>query len=122
MPLELRKQRIALIREAVGTRQLFDMLYRQLATLSRATLSEDLIRCGVITKEFDHDSSEEKLWAKYCDMLCKLPHKLNMTVFSIGSAPSKTISNSHTKKRSGDCEKRNKLIRRYRQSKNAPAD
>ncbi len=71
MLLELRKQRIALIREAVGTRQLFDMLYRQLTTLSRATLSEDLIICGVIPEEFDHDSSEEKLWAKYCDILLK---------------------------------------------------
>lgn len=43
MLLELRKQRIALIREAVGTRQLFEMLHAQLATLSRAILSEDLI-------------------------------------------------------------------------------
>lgn len=75
MLLELRKQRITLIREAVGNRQPFDMLHTQLAMLSRATLSEDLIMCGVIPEEFDHDSSEEKLWAKYCDILLK--HALN---------------------------------------------
>lgn len=71
MLLELRKQRITLIREAIGNRQPFDMLHAQLATLSQAALSEELSVCGVIPEEFDHDSSEEKLWAKYCDILLK---------------------------------------------------
>ena len=32
-------------------------------------LIESLLECGVIPESFGHDSSEEKLYAKYCDLL-----------------------------------------------------
>jgi type II restriction enzyme len=37
-----------------------------------ADLVEFLLECGVIPERFAHDSSEEKLYAKYCDILLAL--------------------------------------------------
>lgn len=47
----------------------FEQLERHLAELSGSELSNALLECGVIPERFGHDSSEEKLWAKYCDIL-----------------------------------------------------
>lgn len=47
----------------------FDRLESRLANLTQEALSETLLVCGVIPERFSHDSSEEKLWAKYCDIL-----------------------------------------------------
>ena len=46
----------------------FDQLERHVAPLSKQQLSEDLIQCGTLPEMFDHDSSEEKLWAKFSDI------------------------------------------------------
>jgi type II restriction enzyme len=35
-----------------------------------------LLFCGIIPEQFSHDSTEEKLWAKFCDIL--FSHVLNM--------------------------------------------
>lgn len=35
-------------------------------------LTELLLECGVIPEQFGHDSSQEKLYAKYCDIILKL--------------------------------------------------
>lgn len=67
--LEIYTQRIVLIHQAAAERQPFDMLQSHLNSISRAELSKDLLVCGIIPEVFDHDSSEEKLWAKYCDIL-----------------------------------------------------
>ncbi len=32
-------------------------------------LAENIIECGILPEAFDHDSSEEKLWAKYSDII-----------------------------------------------------
>ena len=39
---------------------------------SRKKLSENIIECGVLPEMFEHDSSEEKLWAKYSDIMLAL--------------------------------------------------
>lgn len=65
----MRQKRIALIQQIAGIPKAFDTLEEQLANLSREMLSEELLECGIIPERFAHDSSEEKLWAKYCDIL-----------------------------------------------------
>lgn len=47
----------------------FDELERLVIGFSREELQEALLECGVIPELFDHVSSQEKLWAKYCDIL-----------------------------------------------------
>lgn len=64
-----REQTIALIRTLSGSVGAFDQLEASLTSLRREQLSERLLICGIIPEMFAHDSSEEKLWAKYCDIL-----------------------------------------------------
>lgn len=47
----------------------FDYLEKSLQSISKVELGEALLNCGIIPELFAHDSSEEKLWAKYCDIL-----------------------------------------------------
>ena len=47
----------------------FELLEQRLASMTKGELSEALLECGVIPERFMHDSSEEKLWAKYGDIL-----------------------------------------------------
>lgn len=47
----------------------FDLLEKYLETLSKQEISEQIIEVGIMPEFFDHDSSEEKLWAKYSDIL-----------------------------------------------------
>jgi type II restriction enzyme len=50
----------------------FDELEKLIFQFSHEELREALLECGVIPELFDHDSSQEKLWAKYCDILLAL--------------------------------------------------
>lgn len=64
------RQAIArLILEVVRMENAFDELERRLAGLDREQISNNLLFCGIIPEMFAHSSSEEKLWAKYCDIL-----------------------------------------------------
>ncbi len=65
----IRKDVINLILEISGQQDAFDILEYTFAEISREALSVSLLECGIIPERFDHDSSEEKLWAKYCDIL-----------------------------------------------------
>ncbi len=47
----------------------FDTLESEVSEIGEDELGEALLHCGVIPERFRHDSSEEKLWAKYCDIL-----------------------------------------------------
>jgi hypothetical protein len=47
----------------------FDLLEKSLKGLSQDILKENIIECGILPEMFDHDSSEEKLWAKYSDII-----------------------------------------------------
>ena len=64
-----RKNVINLILEISGRQDAFDILEYTFAGISKDALSISLLECGIIPERFDHDSSEEKLWAKYCDIL-----------------------------------------------------
>ncbi len=65
----MRKNIIELIFKIAKEKDAFDTLEKYLSTLSRQDLSENLIDCGILPEMFAHDSSEEKLWAKFSDIL-----------------------------------------------------
>lgn len=65
----MRKALIDLIFKIAKERDAFDRLESHLAKISRKQLSENIIECGILPEMFPHDSSEEKLWAKYSDII-----------------------------------------------------
>ncbi|MYE88835.1 HindIII family type II restriction endonuclease [Candidatus Poribacteria bacterium] len=60
---------IDLIFKIAGLENAFDILEEKLAGITKDELSSSLLECGIIPELLEHDSSEEKLWAKYCDLL-----------------------------------------------------
>lgn len=67
--LTVREQVVELVQELSGRTNAFDDLEKGVSAFSTPQILEALLECGVIPEAFDHDSSEEKLWAKYCDIL-----------------------------------------------------
>ena len=47
----------------------FETLESRLSDIGKAELLTMILECGVMPEVFLHDSSEEKLWAKYSDIL-----------------------------------------------------
>ncbi len=68
----MRKAVIGLIFEIANESDAFDILENRLAKITRKQLSENIIECGILPEMFSHDSSEEKLWAKYSDIILSL--------------------------------------------------
>jgi len=68
-----RKQIIALIHKLAKENLTFDdyaqRLEKELTGLTLEEVKESLLECGVIPESFGHDSSEEKLYSKYTDIL-----------------------------------------------------
>ena len=60
---------VDLIFEIAGSENAFDILEGKFAEITRDELSLSLLECGIIPELLEHDSFEEKLWAKYCDIL-----------------------------------------------------
>ena len=60
---------IDLIFKIAGSENAFDILEEEFAEITKNELSSSLLECGIIPELLEHDSSEEKLWAKYCDIL-----------------------------------------------------
>lgn len=60
---------IDLILKIAGSENAFDILEEKFAEITKDELSSSLLECGIIPELLEHDSSEEKLWAKYCDIL-----------------------------------------------------
>ncbi|MDQ7036828.1 MAG: HindIII family type II restriction endonuclease [Anaerolineae bacterium] len=65
----MRKKIISLIYTIVKQDNAFELLEDELMQMDDDTFSQILLTCGAIPEEFNHDSSEEKLWAKSCDVL-----------------------------------------------------
>jgi len=65
----MRKQTIKLIFEISKKENAFDILEKEFSNISKEKLSSNIIECGILPEVFSHDSSEEKLWAKYSDIL-----------------------------------------------------
>jgi hypothetical protein len=64
-----RLQTISFIQQIAKTANAFEQLETNVYSLSREGLGIELLHCGIIPEAYAHDSSEEKLWAKYCDIL-----------------------------------------------------
>ncbi len=60
---------IDLIFEIAGSENAFDILEEEFAEIAKDELSSNLLECRIIPELLEHNSSEEKLWAKYCDIL-----------------------------------------------------
>ena len=65
----IRKNVIELIISISDEKNAFDLLESALSDIAKDALSLCLLECGIIPEEFSPSSSEEKLWAKYCDIL-----------------------------------------------------
>ena len=65
----LRNNVINLILKIAVAKNAFDILEKKFAEITKSELSSSLLECGIIPESLEHDSSEEKLWAKYCDIL-----------------------------------------------------
>ncbi|MGL6196117.1 MAG: HindIII family type II restriction endonuclease, partial [Thermoguttaceae bacterium] len=50
-----------------GKSNAFDELEKRLLDVDDSKIPQLLLECGVLPELFVHDSSEEKLWAKYSD-------------------------------------------------------
>ena len=64
-----RTDEISPIVEIAESEDAFDILEKEFAEITKTALSSNLLECGIIPELLEHDSSEEKLWAKYCDIL-----------------------------------------------------
>lgn len=64
-----RSELMSFMFQHAGQRDAFDRLEEQINQQSRHEHSAGMLDCGIIPEMFQHDSAEEKLWAKYCDML-----------------------------------------------------
>lgn len=64
-----RQQFIDFIFEVANKRNAFDELENQLTDMKPTDVINALVECGILPEVFRHDSSEEKLWAKYSDIL-----------------------------------------------------
>lgn len=67
--LTIRRRVVEYVFELAKTQNAFDELERRVEQLTLEQMVEALLECGVIPEALSHDSSEEKLWAKYCDIL-----------------------------------------------------
>jgi hypothetical protein len=65
----VRNSVIQLIFEIVKDKNAFDKIENEFASIVKQKLVENIIECGILPEAFNHDSSEEKLWAKYSDII-----------------------------------------------------
>lgn len=70
----MRKEIVELIFKVAKEKNAFDVLELYLKNISQQKLGENIIECGILPEVFTHDSSEEKFWAKFSDLI--LAHSL----------------------------------------------
>lgn len=51
------------------TRDAFEQIERLYGNLSREELSREIVQVGIMPEVFEHDSSEEKMWSKFSDVI-----------------------------------------------------
>ena len=64
-----RASAVSFIQSIASDNNAFDLLEKTTDNISPVQLLDNLLHCGTIPEQYAHDSSEEKLWAKYCDIL-----------------------------------------------------
>jgi type II restriction enzyme len=65
----MRKTTIDLIFKLAKEKNAFLELEKQIETVSKKKLGENLIECGILPEVFNQNSSEEKVWAKFSDII-----------------------------------------------------
>lgn len=65
----MRQKIIDLISKVAKEPDGFETLEKEVSKFSRLDLSNNIIDCGILPEMFTHDSSEEKMWAKYSDVV-----------------------------------------------------
>lgn len=52
-----------------GEKNSFELIENKYQSVSRQTLEKELTQVGIMPEVFDHDSSEEKMWSKFSDVI-----------------------------------------------------
>lgn len=58
--------------QAQSFQKAFELIEESIQRFDIHTLGDLLLSCGIIPESFSHDSTEEKLWAKLCDVALSL--------------------------------------------------
>lgn len=76
----MRKEIIELIFKVAKEKNAFDTLEKYLLNISQKKLGENIIECGILPEMFSQNGSEEKIWAKFSDII--LAHALSFLEIS----------------------------------------
>lgn len=71
----MRKEIIELIFKVTKEKDAFEQIEKYLLNISQKTLGENIIECGILPEMFSQNGSEEKIWAKFSDII--LAHALS---------------------------------------------
>ncbi len=71
----MRKEIIELIFKVAKEKHAFDTLEKYLNNITQQKLGENIIECGILPEMFSQNGSEEKIWAKFSDII--LAHALS---------------------------------------------
>lgn len=52
-----------------GEKNSFELVENKYKSINKETLTKELIQVGIMPEVFEHDSSEEKLWSKFSDII-----------------------------------------------------
>ena len=72
----MRQEAIELILKVVNQPDAFDQIERHYLNIPHERLIEEIVQVGILPEQFDHDSSEEKMWSKFSDVVlaCAMRH------------------------------------------------
>jgi hypothetical protein len=65
----MRQQIIDEMLKIAKTSNAFEMLEEQFGNITKSDLSNQIVEVGIMPELFDHDSSEERMWSKYSDIM-----------------------------------------------------
>lgn len=71
----MRKEIVELIFKVVKEKDAFETLEKHLFNISQKELDENIVECGILPEMFSQNGSEEKIWAKFSDII--LAHALS---------------------------------------------
>lgn len=71
----MRNEIVELIFKVAKEKNAFDTLEKYLSNISQKKLGENIIECGILPEIFSQNGSEEKIWAKFSDII--LAHALS---------------------------------------------
>jgi type II restriction enzyme len=52
-----------------GEKSPFDLIENKYKPITKEVISKELIQVGIMPEVFEHDSTEEKLWSKFSDII-----------------------------------------------------